>query len=163
MIKPIEKQAFLKDNVLYFDNIMQGFETGYFFKLEGDIKNYKNFLTEAIAMNGAEHSYCDFYYNTLEKQEREVFEKGLTENEKVLFEEIEKSAKDIYYRLTKEMLEFTLSITGREWMFSTFYFSKIPCTLWGNYNMNCPLFFQEEKGKQYYKDLALKNSLKVLE
>lgn len=61
-------------------------------------------------------------------------------------ENIEKLDKStVYFKLTEEFIKFLVSISLKEILFSTFYFTKIPCTIWSNYNKKFPIFFEKKK------------------
>ena len=61
-------------------------------------------------------------------------------------ENIEKLDKStVYFKLTEEFIKFLVSISLKEILFSTFYFTKIPCNIWSNYPKNFPVFGEKKK------------------
>ena len=65
--------------------------------------------------------------------------------------------KNIYFKLTKESIPFITRLSTREILFSTIYFTKYPCTIWGNYNKSFPIFYHDNNDIQQY--LNIKNEL----
>ena len=53
----------------------------------------------------------------------------------------------------QKLIPFLVRLSTREIFFITFYFNKIPITIWGNYNMEFPCFFENEKDMNFYKNL----------
>ena len=114
-----------------------------------------------------EDAYADFYYAQLSKDEKQCFVKALSREEETFFRdrllmEIENGIQDsrmdekcIYFRLDEELLEFLAAITERELLFSSFYFGKSQCTIWGNYNDCYVVFCRDSKVLEKQIDLLL--------
>lgn len=162
----ISEEKFKSEVNICFNNINEGFlnfkskileEENY---LDG---NFTGFILECFKSNGIENSYVDFYYYNLSVEDRESLRKLLGKDEKEFLdkhiENLDKST--VYFKLTEEFIEFLTNISLNEILFSTFYFTKIPCTIWGNYNKRFPMFFQEKKDIEFYRDLAKKYKLKI--
>jgi hypothetical protein len=83
----------------------------------------------------------------------------INDEDKILLEEFEKNyhEKNIYFKLTKESIPFITRLSTREILFSTIYFTKYPCTIWGNYNKSFPIFYHDNNDIQQY--LNIKNEL----
>lgn len=69
------------------------------------------------------------------------------------------STKGVYYKLPIDSIEFINKMNCKEILFSTIYFTKIPCTIWGNYNNKFPIFYKSEKDLTNYKNIARKYNL----
>ena len=124
-----------KDKVsIRFNNITEGVNRFEKKILESDKsddfeKSIIGFLQEAVKLNGVENSYVDFYYNTLEEDEKRRFKELLNCEDKEFIKkfEYENSEGGIYYNLTLESIPFITRITTQEVLFSTIYFvASIP-------------------------------------
>ena len=144
---PISNKEFKEKVTIRFNSINDGFNNYNNKTIEGTEVAFISFLQEAFELNGAENSYVDFYYNVLNDEDNltlENFEKNYHE-------------KNIYFKLTKESIPFITRLSTREILFSTIYFTKYPCTIWGNYNKSFPIFYHDNNDIQQY--LNIKNEL----
>lgn len=149
MIQSMSKEMFISQGVLFADTVEDAFDRYYATILTGDKINMQGFIELCMRENKG-HSFADFYYPVLEQREQDAFIAGLADNEKAVLEKLEKDKKQVYFPLTEENVSFFAEITARNWLFSTFYFAKEKAILWGNYNMEYPLFCQDEKTLEYY-------------
>ena len=65
----------------------------------------------------------------------------------------------IYYYLTLDSVPFISRLNSNEILFSSIYFTKEECTIWGNYNKRFPIFYKEEHVLMKYVDIANKYGL----
>ena len=144
---PISNKEFKEKVTIRFNSINDGFNNYNNKTIEGNEEAFISFLQEAFELNGEDNSYVDFYYNVL------------NDEDKILLEEFEKNyhEKNIYFKLTKESIPFITRLSTREILFSTIYFTKYPCTIWGNYNKSFPIFYHNNNDIQQY--LNIKNEL----
>ncbi|RBP57935.1 hypothetical protein DES36_1264 [Alkalibaculum bacchi] len=157
----MNKTDFMNKEPIYFDNIQCGFDDYHYMTLHGSEFRYKTFLKKALDLNGSDHVYVDFYYGRLEQKEKENLQSFLTQEDLQVLDFIDYD-NGIYFHLTEEILPFLIKITAQEILFSTFYFTKIPCTLWGNYELKFPIFFKDTQAKRIYEELALSCGLRTL-
>lgn len=153
-------QEIIRRQGIYLENINIGFSDYENLILSGNAGNLKEFMHKALSLNENE-AYADFYYSRLTEKEKKDFEDALTVSEKLYFQEF-KDRHEIYYPLNHELLEFLLGITIREVLFSTFYFCKVPATVWGNYDLKFPMFFKDKEQKELYIQLAEENGLSAI-
>ena len=65
-----------------------------------------------------------------------------------------------YYKVTdKSLIPFLARLNTREVFFVTFYFTKKPLTVWGNYNMTFSCFTENKEDLEFYKKIAKHYSL----
>lgn len=70
------------------------------------------------------------------------------------------SGDTVYFKvLDKEIIELITKLNTRELFFCTVYFLDTPLTVWGNYNLEFPIFYKEEEGLETYKELIDKSGL----
>lgn len=153
-MKGISDQEFLQKNLLHIANIEEGFQKYEYAILSGTEAAYKEFIECAVSMNGEENCYFDFYYTRLKKEEKNRLYGFLTEQERKLIDGME-PAESIYYPLTEEWIPLAAKVTAKEQLFSTFYFGRYPCTLWGNYGLRYPVFFKDKGIRKIYGNAAL--------
>lgn len=171
LFEVIDEKEFSDKVNIKFDNILEGFDSYYNGNLQGNLdiskkvveEKFLSFFERLLKINGEENSFIDFYYQKLSEEDKSRLKELLSENdEKVLkLAEEELKGEGIYFRLSKEILPFILRLSTREVLFSTFYFTKIPCTIWGNYNMKFPCFFNNYENMKLYKDISKDMDLKI--
>lgn len=119
-----------------------GFENYNYYYIEGSSLEISQKVKELVLENGYEHSYVDFYYGRLKEEEREVLDNHLTKEEIEFIKTLD-TKNCIYFPLNEKLLELTLKLSLSELLFSTYYFCKTPCTVWGNYNHVFPVFYKK--------------------
>lgn len=159
-ILAINERDFISKNPLYLDNIQHGFDHYPYLVFHGSEADYSTFLKKALDLNDNDHAYVDFYYGRLGEEEKKNFQKMLPPEQLPYLDFID-WINGIFFPLTETLLPFLVSITARELLFSSFYFTKIPCIVWGNYGLTFPVFFQDAKGKAIYKEIALSCGLSI--
>lgn len=159
-MKGISDQEFLQKNLLHISNVEEGFRTYEYAILSGTEENYREFIECAVSMNGAENSYFDCYYSRLEEESKEKFRRGLTAAEREELADMERT-QAVYYPLTQEWIPMASKVTARELLFSTFYFGKYLCTLWGNYGLRYPIFFGDKETRKIYEGVARACGLEI--
>jgi predicted DNA-binding protein (MmcQ/YjbR family) len=152
------ESEFYKTNAIIIKRIEIGFEQYQYAILEGDEDQYLKFFSEIMLLNGSDHSYADFYYSKLTMEQKEKLKNALTPDELGICNNLELS-EDIFYSLTEQFMRFLLHISAKELLFSSFYFTKYPCTIWGNYGLRFPIFFNSDTIKKRYQKLAIKCGL----
>lgn len=157
-IRSVWEEELRDKQAIIINKIEEGFSEYKYLVLKGDKAGYRKFLDEIYALNGEEDSYADFYYGNLTEQQREGFLKVLSK-ENQNYVKCNDWTKSLYFKLNPELLHFLLEITLEELLFSTFYFTRYPCTIWGNYNMRFPVFFNDKKIKNRYQVLAEQSGL----
>ena len=78
-----------------------------------------------------------------------------------MFLQFETETRQVYYPLVAENLVFLAEITARNWLFSTFYFTKQKAVVWGNYGLEYPLFCEEGETLEGYKNIAQECGLEL--
>jgi hypothetical protein len=142
-----------KENVIYIGNIQEGFNKYPNIMLEGTEEYVNNVIRQIVNANGLVNSYADFYYGKLDQESKNKVKAVLNEKEIILIESLQLSKKDIFVRLNSELLEILLKLTVTEVLFSSFYFGKYPCVVWGNYGRRYPIFFKDDSVMQKVIDL----------
>ena len=134
-----------KEDVIYFKNIQEGFDNYENTIIEGSEEFVNNIIRMLYLENTLENSFADFYYGRLSEGEKEKIRAALTEEEIKIIQNLNLGYDEIFLRLNEEILEILLKLTAKEILFSTFYFTKSQCAVWGNYNMKYPIFFKNKE------------------
>lgn len=163
----ISEKRFKEEVNIYFSNISEGFSKFKSKMLEEDYNlrgDFIGFILECFKLNGKENSYVDFYYYNLSMDDRKNLRNLLGEDEKEFLDHhIENLDKNtVYFKLTEEFAQFLINLSLKEILFSTFYFTKIPCTIWGNYNKKLPMFFEGGDDIKIYSNICEKYGLKII-
>lgn len=125
---------------LVFRDIEEGFQNCKYEVLSGNPDDLYEVIVQQIHQNGLENSYVDFYYGRLKKEEQEKVQEVIPNEWLHTLKQYE-NCHELYYPLNKELLEITWFLTIHEYLFSTYYFCKEPCTIWGNYNQTLVKFW----------------------
>ena len=168
MLKEISEKEFEDKVNIRFKNINEGF-----FRFNNKIlkvneeceeKYMISFMEQAFDLNGEDNAYVDFYYNYIDDEAKEKFEKLLCQEDKEFLENFKNQCNDkgVYYRLSKDSIPFITRLNINEVLFCTIYFTKKPMTIWGNYNKKLPIFYDSEKVLELY-DIIAKNNKLIIE
>lgn len=154
MIIPISNEEFSNKVQIKFNNILDGFDNFKNFTLE--FNNEDDFISyiENIFLDNNSECYFDFYINKLtEKEIDNIINLYKEDDKKTLLELIDlaKAHRKVYFKLkSKELIPLLTRLSTREIFFITFYFTKRPITIWGNYNMKFPYFTLNNEDLNYY-------------
>lgn len=144
-----------------FKNILDGFNSFKNFTIEADNtedgeKNLIKFIETIFEENNNE-GYVDFYINKLSPEDREKLISLISEEDKEILKlhlSVEPSNRVFYTLINKALIPFLVRLNTRELFFITFYFTNKPITIWGNYNMKFPCFFNSDEDFNFYYDLS---------
>lgn len=169
-IKAISKTDFDKIIKIKFNNILDGFESFKYVELYSRKEKKNNEIEEDFIktlesffnLNNAENKIIiDFYKNKLNADSIRFIEDNLNLDEMKLFNEILNSGSenDIFFELNdKKYIRLLTKLCTRELFFITFYFTKGPVTIWGNYNLKFQLFYNDNNIDDYL-NIAKTNNL----
>lgn len=151
----ISLEELKKKNVIYLDKIQDGFNRYPNMIIEGTEDKVNNAIRDLVKANGIDNSYADFYYGRLEEESKNKVKAALDEKEIELIESLNLTGDEIFLRLNYELLEILIKLTAKEVLFSSFYFSKYPCLVWGNYGRKYPIFFKDDSVMKIVKEEIL--------
>lgn len=95
--------------------------------------------------------YADFYYSKINKENIHLFKEQLVVDQiqelELLCKEGQESgqAEFVIFQPNEKQLRLLLQISYKELLFSTFYITKLPLTIWSNYDGEFVAFAKEEK------------------
>lgn len=127
---------------IYIQNIQNGFDNYAYEVIKMNLEEAYKTIKDLWILNGSDNSYADFYYFTLDNKARNKVEAVLSEEEKLYLERLykPKNVGEIIYPLEETFIKILIKLNYLEILFSTFYFIKKPCTMWGNYNHEYVVF-----------------------
>lgn len=171
LFKNIKEEEF-KDRIsIRFKGILEGFnkypnkllEVSKEFRgtLEEKEELFLNFFKEALKLNKNE-VIVDFYIKDLEDDSKERLLLSLNREDREILNNLleENNIDSVYFEIKdNEAMDFITRLNTRELFFSTVYFFYKPITIWGNYSMKFPIFFEEENILREYECLLEKYSL----
>lgn len=115
-----------------------------------DLNSNEDKLIIDFYKNKLDHDSIKFIYDNIDFQERKLFNDILNEG----------SSNSIFFEIRdRKYIKLLTKLCTRELFFITFYFTKGPILLWGNYNFKFPLFYNDEKNIKEYIDIAKSNNL----
>ena len=144
----VNYERFINSGCIYFERLDEGFDKFPYSIITGTEEELWDIISSLYNENGSKHSYVDFYYHRLKSEEQDKLFTVLTEEQIMYIQKITQNATTVFYQLTKELLEITAVLNAKEMLFSTYYFSKIPCTIWGNYERKYPIFYKNEEVRE---------------
>jgi hypothetical protein len=148
LLMPISNDEFKNKVNIRFDNILDGFDSFKSFTIEGNnIEDGENRIIEFLEKTFEENN-CEASDEDKEKlislvpdEDKEILKLHLNT----------KSHEGVFYKvLNKALIPFLVRLNTREIFFVTFYFYTIPITIWGNYGMKFPCFFNEQEYLDFY-------------
>lgn len=170
LLTPISTETFNDLVTVKFSNITEGFDKFISSSLtplgvdkESNEKLFIDFITKIFNENNKE-CIIDLYLCNLTLEDKDRLISLLDENDRDIFKLIDTDYefKTVYFKLTnEELIPFITKLSTREVFFTTFYFYKKPITIWGNYNLNFPCFFENKHDKAFYESLACSCNLSL--
>ena len=157
---PVSSKEFKENVSIRFKNILDGFETFENFTVDGTLtENSETYLVEFISYifeKNENECYIDFYINKLNESEKRNLMDLIDEKDRTLLKNIiDMNHNDIYYKITdNSLIPFFTKLNTKELFFVTFYFTKKPITVWGNYNLKFPCFFNDSETFNYFYNSA---------
>jgi len=164
----VNKNDFERVINIRFDNILDGFDRYNYIELsprdevKNDSEEYFIKTVEAFYEVNEGNLIIDFYKKNLNDNSIELIKKHLDSDEKAYFDELINFATDneYFYKVNnKKYIKLFTRLCTKELYFITFYFYMNPITLWGNYNLKFPLFYDDNTNTIEYINIAKANKL----
>jgi predicted DNA-binding protein (MmcQ/YjbR family) len=127
---------------LYIENIQDGFDQYTCNMLEGTQEEIYQKIYELREKNSINSSYVDFYYGKLSLEERNNLRLGISDKSFSILNMYEYLKEPVFLPLDNDILVLTAELNAKELLFTSYYFCKFPCTVWGNYNLSYPVFMK---------------------
>lgn len=158
---PISSEEFKNKVKIRFNNILDGLNSFKNFtitasQMENGEDRIIEFIEKIFEENSSE-AYIDFYINKISDQDKErLLELVPNEDREILKLHLTApSHSEVFYKLlNKNLIPFLVRLNTREIFFITFYFTNKPITIWGNYDLKFPCFFNTQENLEFYYDLS---------
>ncbi|MCB6203468.1 hypothetical protein [Extibacter muris] len=154
MVRSMSKGELIRHGCLWAGNVQEAFETYESVIISADSREKMTAYFGRILEANEDIAYADFYYPVLKEAQKQKFLSGLDSRQMAVLRKMETVSRQVYYRADWEIMEFLLEITVAGWLFSTFYFAHKKAMIWGNYNMEFPVFCEEKATLACYAELA---------
>ncbi|MGL4849840.1 MAG: hypothetical protein ACRC28_13100 [Clostridium sp.] len=148
------------ENIIYIEDIGKGlnnYTNGLLEVGNATVSEFKEFIKEIN-----KDIVVDYYGNIIKDKEFELLVKTLSKKEEHYLREIrEKKEKSVIFaEVEDEFLEIIIKLSYEEILFSSFYLGNA-MTIWGNFNKEFVIFFEEDVEIEKIKKLAEKYNLKI--
>jgi hypothetical protein len=161
LLVPINNEEFNSNVNIRFNNILDGLNSFKNFTIiANNIKDGEKKLIEFVEKTFEENNseaYIDFYINRISiEDKKKLFELIPDEDKEILTSLLNSNNHEgLFYKLfNKSLIPFFVRLNTREIFFVTFYFTKKPITIWGNYNLTFPCFFNTEEDFKFYHTIS---------
>lgn len=149
-MKKVSLETMQSHGALLIPNVTYGFQNYDNQILEKSAEEYLQLLRQlTISCESAGFpAFADFYFANLTPEQQDNIRKHLCPWQQARIQELGLIAGDIYFQIEgadDPDLELLADLTARELLFSTFYFTKPVCTVWGNWELKYPVFYNTKK------------------
>lgn len=131
-------QQLIEKGGLYFERITQGMEQYHWESRYLSAGMAKQFLMDLWQKNG--DAYVECYYPFLERESQKKVLSVLSGEQQDYLEALVTGGGELIQPLNEQFLDIAVSLNDKEMLFFTFYFTKNPCTVWGNYKQEYLIF-----------------------
>ncbi|MBL4931484.1 hypothetical protein [Clostridium paridis] len=173
LLIPMKEEEFKQVCKIRVKNIMQGMNDYINGILEinhdlGERETFENFnlkyedrfikfMEKLYDINKEAPVVVDLYLKDVNPEGIIIMLNSLDYNDQITLINHVKNIKgdEIYFKIdSKELIPFITKLSTRELHFCTIHFTKIPVTIWGNYNLAFPIFCEKLGDLNFYKNIA---------
>lgn len=131
-------------DALLISNVQDGMQHNPHEILSLTADEYLQYLCRLALKSKETGCFADFYFGRITDQEKEAVLSHLPGSSRDYILSLDAGPDDLYYQLdgpNDPGLAILADLSARELLFSTFYFTRPRCTVWGNYGLNYPVFY----------------------
>lgn len=143
-MKKVPLSLLQEHEVLLIANVQDGMESHPHEILSRTADEYLHLLRKLALKSRETGGFADFYFGRLTDEERAAVLSNLPKNSRDYILALNAGPDDLYYQLDgpdDPGLFILADLSAREFLFSTFYFTRPRCTVWGNYGLKYPIFY----------------------
>ncbi len=129
---------------IYFERIQQGMSMYNWESLFFSAEKAEHYLRELWVKNGEGYAFVDCYFPFLDEDSQEKVLEVLSKEQQLYLRNLAEQRPDLMLPLDENLLQIAVKLTDMEMLFFSFYFTKYPCTIWGNYKQNYLVFTEKE-------------------
>ena len=98
------------------------------------------FIRQLWEKNGRGNAFVDCYFPFLEEESQEMVLAALSLEQQEYLKKLTMEKEDLFLPLDDTLLSIAVTLNDKELLFFSFYFTKEPCTVWGNYKQEYVIF-----------------------
>jgi glycerophosphoryl diester phosphodiesterase len=133
---------------LYFEKIQNGMTDYQWESRFFSPQMAEEYLRKLWRENGKDNSFVDCYFPFLEEESKERVLSVLDGRQQEYLNSLTFEKGDFLTVLDEELLSIAVALIDKEMLFFSFYFTKNPCTVWGNYKQEYLIFTKKEECKK---------------
>ncbi len=123
---------------------------------------YVEFINDVYELNKSKPIVVEMYLNELSNVEILRILNILDYKDKLIFLELVRNIENSYYLFliqSSVILPLLIRLSTRELLFTTFYFTEIPISIVGNFDLSFPIFFENPNDICTYLDISKETNL----
>ncbi len=143
-MKKVPLACLQEHNALLISNVQDGMQQNPHEILSMTADEYLHWLRKLALKSRETGCFADFYFGRITANEKEAVLSHLPDSSREYILSLDASSDDLYYQLDgpdDPGLAILADLSARELLFSTFYFTRPRCTVWGNYGLKYPVFY----------------------
>ena len=144
-MKKVPLTLLKEHGVLLISNVQDGMERYPHEILSRTPEEYLQWLRKLTLKSWESGCFTDFYFGRLTGEEQAAVLSRLPVSSQEYILSLDAGPDDLYYQLDgpdDPGLAILADLSARELLFSTFYFTRPVCTVWGNYGLKYPVFYR---------------------
>lgn len=134
------REELIKKGGIYFGKIQNGMTDYHWESRYFSPGKAADFIRQLWEKNGKENAYVDCYFPFLEEESQEMVLEALSLEQQEYLKKLTVGKDDLFLPLDDMLLSIAVTLNDKELLFFSFYFTKEPCTVWGNYKQEYVIF-----------------------
>lgn len=143
-MKKVTRSQLQEHGALLITNVQDGMESNPHEILSRVADEYLHWLRKLALKSRENGCFADFYFGRLTREEQAAVLSRIPDSSREYILALDAGPEDLYYQLEgpdDPGLAILADLSARELLFSTFYFTRPRCTVWGNYGLRYPVFY----------------------
>lgn len=143
-MKQVPLTCLKEHGALLISNVQDGMESNPHEILSMTAAEYLHWLRKLALKSRETGCFVDFYFGRITDEEKDAVLSHLPDHSRDYILSLNAGSGDLYYQLDgpdDPGLAILADLSARELLFSTFYFTRPRCTVWGNYGLKYPVFY----------------------
>lgn len=134
------REELIKKGGIYFEKIQNGMTDYHWKSRYFSPGKAADFIRQLWEKNGKENAFVDCYFPFLEEESQEMVLAALSLEQQEYLKKLKVGKDDLFLPLDDMLLSIAVTLNDKELLFFSFYFTKEPCTVWGNYKQEYVIF-----------------------
>lgn len=134
------REELIKKGGIYFEKIQKGMTDYHWESRYFSLGKAEAFIRQLWEKNGRGSAFVDCYFPFLEEESQEMVLAALSLEQQEYLKKLTMEKEDLFLPLDDTLLSIAVTLNDKELLFFSFYFTKEPCTVWGNYKQEYVIF-----------------------